>query len=284
MIYELPGHLSYSQMETWSTCGEKLYLQRIAKVPSLPSWSLIGGSVLHEVTEKSDLTLVETGVRLTPTPQELATQLDEYAERESEKCGYPVEEFKANGRASKQWPDKENRDWWAESLPVMVERWVTFMDNSPWTLWFTPDGTPAIELAMNITLGGEVIKLAIDRVFVAGDRLRVVDLKSGSRTPDSARQLGLYATAIEQVFGVRPDDGCYWMARSGVTTEAEPLDRYTTESLGREFAAFRRAQRAGVFIAKPSNLCGSCGVRPYCSIKGDPNLIETVDRSFEEAV
>jgi len=53
------SHLSYSQLETFLSCGEKYRLSRIVGVPEEPAWYLIGGSAVHEATEAYDRALFE---------------------------------------------------------------------------------------------------------------------------------------------------------------------------------------------------------------------------------
>lgn len=49
------ARLSYSQMETLLSCGEKYRLTKIVQVPEQPAWYLIGGSAVHTATEAYDL-------------------------------------------------------------------------------------------------------------------------------------------------------------------------------------------------------------------------------------
>lgn len=49
------SYLSYSQMETLLSCGEKYRLTKIVQVPEQPAWYLIGGSAVHTATETYDL-------------------------------------------------------------------------------------------------------------------------------------------------------------------------------------------------------------------------------------
>lgn len=53
--------LSYSQMETLLSCGEKYRLTKIVGVPEKPAWYLIGGSAVHTATEAYDLAAREAG-------------------------------------------------------------------------------------------------------------------------------------------------------------------------------------------------------------------------------
>jgi putative RecB family exonuclease len=54
-----PSYISYSQYETYLSCGEKYRLSRIEQVPEQPAYYLIGGSGVHEATEVYDRALLE---------------------------------------------------------------------------------------------------------------------------------------------------------------------------------------------------------------------------------
>jgi putative RecB family exonuclease len=56
---DTPDYISYSQYETYLSCGEKYRLSRIVKVPEQPAWYLIGGSAVHEATEAYDKAMWE---------------------------------------------------------------------------------------------------------------------------------------------------------------------------------------------------------------------------------
>lgn len=53
----MPAYLSYSQFDTFLTCGEKYRLTKIEQVPEKPAWFLIGGSAVHAATEAYDKAL-----------------------------------------------------------------------------------------------------------------------------------------------------------------------------------------------------------------------------------
>ena len=45
---------------------------------------------------------------------------------EQEKYGTNPVDWKAGGRTSKAWPNKENGDWWAEKGPEMLTNFIEF--------------------------------------------------------------------------------------------------------------------------------------------------------------
>lgn len=265
----LPQHASYSQLTSWLDCGERYFLSRGTTLPDLPSWALIGGSTVHAVTEKMDRLLYGDGVGCAGDDiremflVELQAQLTESMERHH--C--TEADVKVSGRASKAWPDKENRSWWEHNGPAMCMAWRDWQERTPWQLWQTPTGEWGIELELEVSFGGGPIKLAIDRIYEGWGQLIVVDLKSG-REPMSIFQLGQYSAAIEQVYGVRPMYGSYWMSRTGENTAPASLVQYTQKHIDSAFRKFSAAKEAGIFLPHPSQFCGSCGVRDFCSAKG----------------
>lgn len=268
--YPLPRWLSYSQVSTYNHCGEQFRLQRLMGAPDRPGWALPGGSAVHAATEEYDRVMHEHGTNdmLPSTPDEYATLFNEHFNAciaDSEKrSGMDKSEFRASGRASKAWPEKENEAWWRENGPVMVANWAAWRANTPWTLYVFDDDEPAIEVLFEIVVGGTPLKGAIDRIFLTPEgEVVTCDLKSG-REPDSNLQLGTYAKALRDEFGIPATWGTYWMARTGSNTVSVDLSMYTDAYLDHHYGEARRGMEAGLFPAKVSNMCGSCGVRDAC--------------------
>ena len=270
MTIDLPAHLSYSSKSAYLGCGERWRLEKLESVPSVPSWAMIGGSAVHEMTESLDRRLF--GIDGEPDDFDFNKVFDKVMAAQIERCGFQTAEWNVTGRASKANPNKENEAFWRLNGPIWVQNWVTWQERTGWNIWVTDEGVPAIEVGLNPTFGGIPIKQYVDRVMVTPDgELVVVDLKSGTRTPEPD-QLGDYAAGLEQFFGAagRPKWGTYWMARQAGTSALFDLDSYTQERVAFEYATARRGMEAGVFLPKPSVLCGSCGVRRACYAKNGP--------------
>jgi RecB family exonuclease len=135
-------------------------------------------------------------------------------------------------------------------------------------IWQSPDG-PAVELQFSIVLGGVKVVGFIDQVLELPDGdLWVRDIKTGSKLPNSPLQLGVYAEAVEQTYGIRPRWGDYFMCKNNAPTKPFDLDGYTAARLGRWFARLDRAINAGVFIPNPGDACRVCSVSQYCDAVG----------------
>lgn len=181
-------------------------------------------------------------------------------------------EWRASGRASKAYPNKEDEGWWNEKGPELIEAYRDWRESCPWVLWTTPAGQPAIELDLRCTFGSVPVRAIIDRVFVTPDgELAVVDLKSGANPPqDQGLQLGFYASALEVVFDHRPAICAYWNARKGGLSEPKNIDHLTPAYLGNLLGEFVRARDLGIFLPNPSSFCESCGVRRACPLVNGP--------------
>jgi hypothetical protein len=255
--------LSHSQLTGWASCGERHRLERVIGVTQRPGWALIGGSALHEMTENYDF--ARLGVdREQPSFEAI---LERRVAEAEDKSGIDREAFTVSGRQSKEWPKKENVDWWLSQGPLMFNRWVTFTQNVPWDIWFTPSGSPAIEVAYDLPLNnGVVVRGYVDRVMVDGEgNLIIMDLKTGASKQPTPRQLGTYKVGMEDKFpGIEFRYGTFWDARSGVSTAIRSLNSYTRARIEWQYGKVREAKELGIYIANPSMMCGSCQVRDFC--------------------
>lgn len=261
---ELPVHASYSSLSSYLDCGWRYYLERVAKIPESPAWYFIGGSAVHSATEAFDRGATETAEGLFMEAFER-----ELAERKAN-SDVPEELWLAGGKPTKEWPERHNRAWWLAKGPAMVQGWIDWRARCGWEIWSpSEDPTVGVELALHVDLGGVPVKMFIDRVMVTRDgQLIVVDIKTGMTEPESATQLGLYACGLELTFGIRPQLGGYWMAKSGDLGQVADLDHLTPALMGGWINDWNRARRAGIFIPHPTRRCRTCGVRDYCAAVG----------------
>jgi hypothetical protein len=186
----------------------------------------------------------------------------------------PTSEWLKAGRVSKVWPNREDEEWWLASLPVQIENYITWRVQHPeWTIWEAPGlwvdpAYQGIELPVSFDVDGIPVVGAIDRVLVINDQLHIMDLKSGSREPEGSLQLAMYATALEAMYGIRPEWGSYYMSRKGALTEPKYLGNWGTEQVHEAVRQYRRGVAAEVFIPHESNLCNGCRVNQWCTVRG----------------
>lgn len=261
-------HLSYSTVNDYGQCSEKVRLRKIERVPRVPSWAGIGGSAVHQVTAHEDL--FDFGID-DGEPATFSDALDRLIAEAEESSGIPRSDWSVSGRASKANPNKEDEKWWRENGPTFVFNWRRMLSTAPYHVWIDPEGNPAVELELEWEIGGVLNKGYVDRVLQHTgnpDWLLVVDLKSGSREPMTKTQLGVYGDGVKARHGILPPWGAFFMCRTGVLTTPISLDKYQDGSLAHDWRTTKRAIDAGIFIPAVSNLCPSCDVRHYCRAFG----------------
>jgi RecB family exonuclease len=270
-------HVSHSQLTSWAErCQKEFQLRRIQRAPSLPAWWLVGGSAVHEVTEDLDRRGLEFGL----TPAEMNVTLDIEDLFESKLDQLIQEEEEKSGVLSKDWlaagvrPPQDGNHWRAKG-PQMVANWLTWRETTGWELAMFDD-EPGIELDLKLTLdiGGEEREVvgAVDRVFVLpNEELVIDDIKSGSSTPSTPMQQGLYATLIEKRYGRRPKYGTFTKVGpkyGGQHTPLAPLKKYDERYFEQLFTAFRAQVETGTFLPNVSDSCRTCGVAGSCYAAG----------------
>jgi CRISPR/Cas system-associated exonuclease Cas4 (RecB family) len=150
-----------------------------------------------------------------------------------------------------------------------VQGYLAWAVLQPWKLWELPDGSPAVEVPFMLDLDGVMVKGYIDQVLEYPDGTPVVnDLKTGSKLPDSTMQLGLYAVALEDLFGVRMDLGSFYMAKNNALTAPYSLGQWSRETLTRAFHNIDQAILAELFVPNVGDACGICPVKKFCSVMG----------------
>ena len=252
------SHLSYSQVDTLLSCGEKYRLTRIVGIPEDPAWWFRGGSAVHTATEWFDI----GGSSHLPAAELFERALDEQLTDVDEST------VRAGGRASKDYPDGENRDWWMDNGPVFVQAWIDWREQNPnLALLELPGAVPGVEVAVTaLSPDGVALKGYIDRIFVdiEAGQLLIVDLKTGRNTPPSSLQLDFYRYALSQTLGLHADFGGYWMARRGTLDKVHTLWR-SDQQIEAMLRLARTMIDGELFIPHLTSLCGSCGVKEHCS-------------------
>lgn len=207
----------------------------------------------------------------------LATWQQELATRKEQSPSFSVDEYKATGRAPAPY-GKRTAKWFEDHGHGFVDKWIAWrLEHQDWQIWETPDGLPAIEWEFNIVLSGDIpVKGFVDRIFVTPTgEIVVVDIKTG-RTPETAEQLGLYATALELKYGpgYRPAWGYWWDAGKGQHVGPYDLSRFTPQFFAVAYQEAIAGINAGCFPAKPANNCSQwCSTARYCHAVGGPDAL-----------
>lgn len=188
----------------------------------------------------------------------------------------PLEDFRSAGRATKEWPNKQDDAWWLANGPTMVENWVKWRENSGYSV-LDINGTPAIELDLKVDFNGTMVRAIVDRVMVSPEGSPgVVDLKSGSREKKTTLQLGIYAMVVKKALDIDIEWGGYWMARKG-SINPVPLNLYSPDFWARVVREVRAAKERKQFLPVIGDHCGFCGVAKHCpALTGliDPELFK----------
>jgi len=256
-------HLSHSAISAVASCGEKFRLERVVKVPRTPSWALVGGSAVHAATEtldKQDFGLPVDG------PVSFAEAFEAEIKARAQESGTDPDSWRASGRASKEWPEKESRKWWLANGPSMVVNWRNYIHRAQdmrTFIWITPDGQPAIELKFETEMFGFPVVGYIDRIMENPNGIFPVDLKSGANMPKDCDQLYLYALAVEEMFGNLPRMAAYYMNRTGAMFPCE-VKKDTADRIRYRVETAAKMVKNEIFLPNSSMLCNYCEVRDYC--------------------
>jgi putative RecB family exonuclease len=264
---QLPSHTSHSAREQLERCARAYFLTRIAKAPQRPALWLAGGSAVHEVTEAYDLwTLPPT------TGQEFPVQ--DYWDRTFEK---QLQELRAKEPNENIWRRSQSEpiEVWRSMGLEFVKAYIDWRERSPWEIWTTPDGQPAIELDVSGMLPGcpVEIKAYLDRVFwdPVFEKHHIVDLKTGKSPPKNADQFGTYKALAKVMYGIDVDSGVPFMNRKGGLGKPFDLTEYTPEYVGLVFGEAWEQVESGEFPANGfDKACFICDVEAACAAAGGP--------------
>jgi putative RecB family exonuclease len=283
MIAEVPAHLSWSQASSLigSYCPAQYWYGRVLGKPERPSWASIGGSAVHDASEFWDHQYLKGEVIDEPESLKVIfeTSLETEIRKNEETTNFPRSEWRASGRVSKEWPEKENERWWRVSGPSMLARWANWRLSSGWEIAMVTNSEgvemPAIEIPFTINLGGVPVRGFVDRGFERNGEYLCVDLKSGSQEPKTAGQLATYRAGVLEEYGVDMKWGAFWMARTGVSSSLHDLTLWTPQRLDFTYRESREVQKRGAFMHRPSNLCSACAFAAYCPEVGGEKAAET---------
>lgn len=263
---ELPLR-SESQLNQYLRCPQAYKLGRIDRVWSRPAAWLPQGTAVHAVAEQFERRLWSGDPMSLDDAQDLFRE--EYAKGIGELC-----------------ETTPNFEWWFWSGPYNGERdierryqigleqvakFYAWRVSPGQHIWTTPDGKPAIELEFAVELDGIVVRGFIDAVVIEPDgHPRVRDYKTGN-SPGDDFQLGVYSVAIEELYGVKPPRGDYFMVgKKGASPRISgpyDLSRWTREEVTARFHEVEARIQAGDFEPDPEpGKCGFCDVNYYCPV------------------
>lgn len=257
-----PDHISHSARETLLRCAKSYFLSRMTSAPKRPALWLAGGSAVHEVTEEYDRWDEDRPFDVLSYWEILfGEQLDKLREAEPNEW---------NWRRSQSEPIER----WNQLGPQFVQAYIDWRERSPYEIWTTPDGVPAIELDVSGYLPGcpVEIKAYLDRVFhdPVFDQLIIVDLKTSKRPPKNSDQFATYAALLAAKYGVAPQLGAPFMNRKASLGTPYPLLGFTPEVVGEMYGEAWAQIERGDFTASPGEACYLCDMSASCAAKNGP--------------
>lgn len=253
------AHRSHSQRTQYLRCGKQYELARIDRVPEIPAAWTIGGKAFHTAIE-----IYEREYRGRPLDEIVAIFTDEYDTLTAQALAeFPIEEWQTSGRRKPENDLEIRRD--------LGQHWVrlyaAWADAEPWEIATLPDGSRGIEIEFDVDFQGVPVKGYIDQLVEYPDGTLVVrDLKTGSKRPNEASQLGLYKVALEQNYGLEVPYGDFYLARDAKVTEPIGLSTYTYELFSDWYVPLDTAIELGLFMPNPGDACRTCGVQYECPL------------------
>lgn len=259
-------HLSHSSKELFLRCAKSWMLKYLTPAPRSASlWTAIGSAV-HEITEAYDRA-------------EVASELEFWRDIESlwdVAFGAQLDELRRKEPNENNWrfSPSEPLGVWSTLGPQLVQSWIDWRKRSPYTVWTTPDGQPAIELDVSgmlpgcpVEIKGYVDIVMHDPVF---DQLVIIDKKTSKKPPQEVAQFATYAALLEVKYGKRARLGAAFMNRTGTLARPFELAEHTPEAVGAVFGEAWEQIQAGDFAANPGRACHICDVMSSCFVKNGP--------------
>jgi len=257
------GHRSVSQFTTYVQCGEQYRLERVAKAPQTPAAWFVQGTAVHAAIEAYELSYraLTADEALKVFEEKYEEGIAALMETEPDPDRWLTGNVKTKGSVDIARREGVGRE--------QVRDYIAAMPGSPFTVWEVMPDYLAVELPFELQLGEVLVKGFIDQVLEdAEGRLLVRDLKTGTKLPSTPLQLGVYALAVEDAYGVRPTHGDFYMFKNGGPTTAYDLAEFTRERVTRWFYDMDRAESAGVYLASPGDSCRVCSVYQWCDAVG----------------
>lgn len=188
--------------------------------------------------------------------------------RVQEESGKPPEEWKAAGRVTVANPNGEDVQFWQHDGLRQIKEYVKWIEQSGWQIATMPDGRPGIEWSADVHFGGTPVRFIIDAIYQVGEDLVIVDYKTGARTPFGMIQMGLYASGIEKIYGIRPKWGAFYMTRKGTLSDLHALSHLSIDYFEYVFETMNTNIQLGYYPPSVGDSCRTCSFVDKCPAMG----------------
>jgi len=257
------GPVSHSQVSGYLRCSKQFELERISQYPAPPAWYFIGGTAVHNATEAMDRI---DPIPIAYSPEEIAKfWSDAYeAEIEAQFLTWPADEewLKFGRKGSEQ----GHAYWFDRGLEAVNAYWA-------WRLAHPEFLLESIEERFDVVIDGIQFTGRIDRVFQTPKGRIIVDLKTGTRRPESGLQLALYRMGYELSHGLPEGhsgaSGGWFMTKDG-ELHFEPIAPFTNRVLSGILKAYLAGVRQDVFLPNVGPACFSCAMKQACAAVSGP--------------
>lgn len=249
---------SYTQLDTYLTCGAMYRYKYIERLPEQPAiWSL-GGTAFHTCAEwyltGEDMRDIESAWQ-----QAWNEALADMVRRDPD-LNTDLSTWRKANRGT------EGVEWWMHHGPRMVADFIDWKNSKGKELVVLTDSERSyVEARIEVTLG-DVPVLTIPDLLVIDEhgQLDIVDYKSGKNPPRGlGLQLGVYKAAALVALGLEAQWGMYYMTRQADVI-AKDLSIWTPESITDLFVDFDRRESAGQYPARPGDACRFCTYKTIC--------------------
>ena len=271
---------SASQLESYLRCPEAYRLEKVVKAPQYPAAWLTQGIAFHDAIEKWERTgrtfPIETVVEwfVTAWNEQLAKQMEQE----------PNLSVWLTGGRTKPENDIKNRFERGQQQVMDYIAWALATENE-WRILDLGDHDLACEVEFDIQLQGVRVVGFIDQLIEwPNGTVTVRDLKTGTKLPPTARQLGIYKIAAKEVLDLDINWGDFYMSKNTAPTEPYDLSRFTPERVGRWFVNLDRSVMEGRFTPNPGDYCRICAVERFCDLLGRDAHLYPVESLFERQV
>ncbi len=243
-LFDMKGRvrLSFSRVDTYTTCPAQFRYSYVDRLPSKPSPHLSFGTSIHAALER----FYDRKLPACPTEEELLGYLYEAWDSRGFADADRDEQLSFYRHAQDVLRRFHRREAPRYRLPATTEAWFEL---------------PVADEA--------VVVGSIDRVDVDDDgALTVIDYKTNRKVKDRARvrrslQLAIYALACEELFGRLPAAVALDFVVPGIEVRV-PIDELDLDAARNTVIATAQAVRSEQFAPTPNRLCGWCDYRALC--------------------